>query len=230
MKHLLLVTLAVLTVSACDNTNTTSDIDSINSKETDIPDASDPAPVDTETATAMETDDTETVVPQGQLGERCWIEEFPSGHPNLGLEDCEPALSCIGDKDDGWCSASCTVTGALSDDEPIDGWCCGELGGACDPTRVWMPESMNAACVPREIPLGEPCEPSGESRCKPLCEGEEVTFHVACTSTPEERFCSHMCESHLDCIENPVFSEGCCASLMGATYCQPNITDACISN
>ena len=231
MKRLSLVSLAALSMTYCNDTNTSDEINADgNETETNPPDASVSDSEDTDTGTEADTEDTETVVPLGRLGERCWIEEFPSGHPNLGLEDCESALSCIGDKDDGWCSTTCAVTGTLSDEEVIDGWCCGELGSECSPSRFWMPKSMNAACAPRDIPLGEPCEPSGESRCKPQCKGDEITFNVACASTPEGQFCSHRCDDHLDCIENPVFAEGCCASIMGARYCQPGITDSCISN
>ena len=191
--------------------------------------STDDTDIGTDTGTETEETPTDTTPPPGDLGEPCWVEVLPSGHPNMGLSDCEESFTCIGNSSEAWCTARCLIVGSISDAPSIDGWCCGEIGDVCAPSKYWMPASMDGYCAPREIPLGQPCVSGGESRCAPMCTGGEKIADVTCAATSlEGGFCTRACETHADCVEEVPFSEGCCGEIMGGTYCLPEIADDCL--
>ena len=204
-------------------------------------------PSDTATGTPdsgvlSETDDTETITdtgsasietdttpPPGTLGERCWVQGQPIGNPQWGVTDCAEPYTCFGNRDEAFCTQTCPATGQITDEPAIDGWCCGESGRTCSPARYWMSDTFASNCAPREIPLGQPCETTGETRCAPLCDGDAETFRITCAATDlTHGFCTHSCTAHADCLGDIPFENGCCGNTMGATYCLPDVSEACL--
>jgi hypothetical protein len=232
MNRAIWIALLVTMASACAETKTSS---GTIVTETGSDTGTGPG-IGTETAseTASDTGDgeQETTPPPGTLGEACWNKDkLPSGHPNWGMPDCADEFTCMGNQDEAWCTEKCTATGSISTDPAIEGWCCGEVTGACNPSRYWLPPSMvTTQCASREIPLGEPCSlASGADQCKPICSGTEELFRVTCAATSlESGFCTHSCETHADCLDDEPFANGCCGEIMGSTNCLPEITDACL--
>ena len=198
---------------------TSSDSEGDSSSETDS--IQDTGRLETDSGSEVE------VAASGQLGERCWIPVLSSGHPNAGLPDCRDGLRCIGDSDEAWCTLLCSETGELSSVSEISGWCCGEIGSPCDPTRYFMPTSMSANCAPRVLDLGEPCEASGDARCAPVCEGTEILVNSLCVQVQGGGFCSYPCTQDGDCTAQPAFGDGCCSPAMGNQYCMMPSSGRC---
>ena len=186
-------------------------------------------PSEAESDTGTPSSDSAVEGTAGALGDPCWIEVLKAWHPNAGLPGCAEDLHCVGDNDEAWCTVSCDETGSISDNPLISGWCCGEVGSACAPTRYYMPETMSLNCAPRTVDLGDSCQASGNVRCAPLCNGGEIVENVVCVQVQGGGFCSYDCETAADCEAGAVFSNGCCAAAMGNTYCMPATSDRCLS-
>lgn len=198
------------------------DSDSNVPTETDLP--ADTGVDDSETESISD----EEILP-GDIGDPCWIPPFSAGHPNAGLQDCREELHCIGDSDEAWCTVECAETGTVSASAEIAGWCCGEVGSACAPTRYYMPATMALNCVPRVLELGDPCQTSGDARCAPLCMGTETIENTVCVQVQGGGFCSFDCTEDADCVDSPAFSTGCCGTAMGNSYCMVETSDRCLS-
>ena len=202
------------------------DSDSMSQVETDSHSDSESEPDSVDTGTTVDSETT-TVVP-GNLGDRCWIPVLSPSHPNAGLPDCASGLTCIGDSDEAWCTATCETTGDLSSTDGTAGWCCGEVGNPCAPTRYYMPLSMDINCAPRSLNLGEPCQAAGDSRCAPLCQDTEIIENSLCVQVQGGGFCSYPCTENADCTVRSAFANGCCGTAMGNTYCMPEGSDRCL--
>ena len=211
------------------------DSDSISTdSENDGSDTADPGGTDsgeTDSATEETSSDSgsESEATPGELGDPCWKAVFGSSHPNAGLPDCADSLICVGDSDEAWCSSTCAATGAVSSEPPIEGWCCGEIGSACNPSRYYLPESMASNCVPRVLSLGDACTNGGDQRCASVCDGTTTVETVVCTQTQGGGFCSFGCTDDSECAPYSAFAAGCCGSAMGSSYCLVEASDSCLS-
>ena len=197
--------------------------------ESDSPDTSEPEETDTGSAdSATEGDDTDSEASLGAIGVPCWKAVFGSSHPNADLPDCAYPSVCVGDNDEAWCTEVCKQTGTISANPSIEGWCCGEVGSACNSSRYFMPKSMASNCVPRVLALGAACTNDGDKRCASVCDGKETIESVVCTQTESGGFCSFGCTDNSECADYAVFESGCCGSIMGSHYCLMETSDSCL--
>ena len=182
-----------------------------------------------DTDSDVTSDDPQDSDPLGTLGDPCWKPVLTDRHPNAGMPDCDAGLRCVGDSDEAWCTEECGTTGSAATTDPIVGWCCGEVGSTCNPTRYYLPESMAAACVPRTLLLGAPCENGGGERCKSVCDGTTVVATAVCVQLESGGFCSFGCDGDEACTVQEAFAAGCCGAAMGGSYCLSERSESCLT-